>query len=220
VSVEVANVSPPSETQGKGGRLPSQETIGRTIAALKNRGISAEFVPNRKEALELVTRLIPAGAELMTASSRTLDEIGFLALLKSGEHHWTSLNDLVYAEKDPAKRAELRRRSINVDYFLGSVHAITETGETIVASASGSQIPSYAFTSKNVIWVAGTQKIVPNLELGLRRIREHSLDLETARMKSLGYPGSTIAKILIVEREPAQLGRKVSMILVNEKLGF
>jgi YkgG family uncharacterized protein len=220
MSVEVANVSAASETHGKWERLPGEETVLRTVSALKNRGISAEFVPNRREALELVAGLIPAGAELMTASSRTLDEIGFLALLKSGKRQWTSLNDIVYGEKDPAKRAELRRRSINVDYFLGSVHAVTENGETIVASASGSQIPSYAFTSKNVIWVAGTQKIVPNLEEGLRRVREHSLDLESARMKSLGFPGSVIAKILIVEREPAQLGRKVSMILVNEKLGF
>jgi len=220
MSVEVANVSSASETHGKWERLPGEETVRRTISALKSRGINAEFVPSRREALELVAGLIPAGAELMTASSRTLDEIGFLALLKSGKFQWTSLNDAVFAEKDPAKRAELRRRNINVDYFLGSVHAITETGETIVASASGSQIPSYAFTSKNVIWVAGTQKIVPNIEQGLRRVREHSLELETARMKSLGYPGSTIAKILIVEREPAQLGRKVSMILVNEKLGF
>jgi hypothetical protein len=220
MSVEVANVSRESETLGKWERLPGKETVDRTVSALKSRGINAEFVPNRKEALELVTRLIPAGAELMTASSRTLDEIGFLALLKSGEHHWTSQNDTINAEKDPAKRAELRRRSINADYSLGSVHAITEMGETIVASASGSQIPSYAFTSKNVIWVAGTQKIVPNLEEGLRRVREHSLNLETARMKSLGYPGSMIAKILIVEQELALLGRKVSMILVNEKLGF
>jgi L-lactate utilization protein LutC len=220
MSVEVANLSPASETHGKWERLSSQETIDRTIAGLKSRGINAEFVPNRQQALETVTRLIPAGAELMTASSRTLDEIGFLALLKSGKHQWNSLNDVVFAEKDPVKRAELRRRSINVDYFLGSVHAITETGETVVASASGSQIPSYAFTSKNVIWVAGAQKIVPSLEEGLRRVREYSLNLEIARMKSLGYPGSMIAKILIVEREPAMLGRKVSMILVNEKLGF
>src|SRR5690348_5166302 len=220
MSVEVANVNPASETHGKWERLPSEETVGRTLSGLKSRGISAEFVPNRQEALELVAKLIPPGVELMTASSRTLDEIGFLALLKSGKHQWTGLNDIVYAEKDPAKRAELRKRSINVDYFLGSVQAITETGETIVASASGSQIPSYAFTSQNVIWVAGTQKIVPTLEEGLRRVREHSLILESARMKRLGYPGSMIAKILIVEREPARLGRKVSMILVNEKPGF
>src|ERR1700756_5902324 len=155
MSVEVANVSSASETHGKWERLPGEETVRRTISALKSRGINAEFVPSRREALELVAGFIPAGAELMTASSRTLDEIGFLALLKSGDHHWTSLNEIVYAEKDPAKRAELRRRSINVDYFLGSVHAITENGETIVASASGSHIPSYCFTPKNRVWGGG-----------------------------------------------------------------
>jgi len=220
MSVEVANVSPASETHDRWERLPSEDAVRRTISALKSRGINAEYAPSRREALELVAGLIPPGVELMMASSRTLDEIGFLALLKSGKHQWINLNDLASGEKDPAKRAELRKRNVNVDYFLGSVHAITEAGETIVASASGSQIPSYAFTSKNVIWVAGTQKIVPNIEQGLRRVREHSLDLESARMRSLGFPGSVIAKILIVERELPQLGRKLSMILVNEKLGF
>src|SRR5690348_16006550 len=112
------------------------------------------------------------------------------------------------------------KRNDNDYKFIVSAHANTKTAETIAASASGSQIPSYAFTSKNVIWVAGTQKIVPNIEQGLRRVREHSLDLESARMRTLGFPGSVIAKILIVERELPQLGRKLSMILVNEKLGF
>ena len=211
---------PVSEAPSKWERLPSQDTISGTITALKGRGVNAEFVQNRKEALEQVTRLIPEGAELMTASSTTLDQIGFAALLKSGNHQWKNQSALLTAEKDPVKRAELRRRYVNVDYFLGSVHAITENGETITASASGSQIPSYAFTSKNVIWVAGAQKIVSSLGEGLRRVREYSLNLEIARMKGLGFPGSMIGKILIFERELPQLGRKVSLILVNEKLGF
>jgi len=211
---------PVSEAPSKWERLPSQDTISGTITALKGRGVNAEFVQNRKEALEQVTRMIPEGAELMTASSTTLDQIGFSALLKSGNHHWKNQSALLTAEKDPVKRAELRRSYVNVDYFLGSVHAITENGETITASASGSQIPSYAFTSKNVIWVAGAQKIVSSLEEGLRRVREYSLNLEIARMKSLGAPGSMIGKLLIFEREPPQLGRKISLILVNEKLGF
>lgn len=102
--------------------------------------------------------------------------------------------------------------------FFGSVHAVAETGELVVASASGSQIPSYAFSSDNIIWIVGAQKIVPNLEQGLKRVREHSLPLEDKRMKSIGYPGSTIGKILIFEREI--MPRKVTLIFVNEKLGF
>ncbi len=59
-----------------------------------------------------------------------------------------------------------------------------------------------------------------SLEEALRRIREHALPLETARMKSLGYPGSMIGKLLILERELTILERDLTMVLVNEKLGF
>ncbi len=70
------------------------------------------------------------------------------------------------------------------------------------------------------MWVVGTQKIVPSLEEALRRVREHALPLESARMKTQGFPGSIIGKILILEREVPQLGRNLTMILVNQKLGF
>ena len=70
-----------------------------------------------------------------------------------------------------------------------------------------------------MIWVVGAQKIVASLEEGLRRVREHAVVLETARMRSLGYSGSMIGKVLIFERERVP-GRKIGMILVNEKLGF
>ena len=201
-------------------RLPDQETIARTLDAVKSRGINAEQVSTPQGALERITGIIPEGAELMTDASKTLEEIGLLQLLKTGAHKWKNLKDQILAEKDPVKQAEMRRHSVTVDYFLGSVHAISENGEIITVSASGSQIPSYTYTSKNVIWVAGAQKIVRSLEEGLKRVREYSLARESARMRGLGFPGSAIAKILIIEREPAQMQRKLNLILVNQKIGF
>lgn len=188
------------------------------MKALESRGIKAELAENKEAALERLKKIIPAGAEVMTGGSTTLEQIGFVGLLKSGKHPWKNLKDEILAEKDPAKQAELRKRSVTSEYFLGSVHAVTETGEIVVASATGSQIPSYSFTSENVIWVLGTQKIVPNLELGLKRVREHSYPLEDRRMKSIGFGGSAIGKILIFEREIME--RKITLIFVNEKLGF
>lgn len=216
----VQSKDPKTELSPHWETLPNEETIARTIDAVKSRGINAELVSSSQEALERVTRMIPDGAELMTGASKTLEEIGFIDMLKTGAHNWKNLKDQILAEKDPVKQAEMRRRSVSVDYFLGSVHAISENGEIITVSASGSQIPSYSYTSKNVIWVAGAQKIVRNLEDGLKRVREYSLTRESARMRSLGFPGSVIAKILIVEREPAQMQRKLSLFLVNQKLGF
>ena len=204
----------------KWDKLPDKETITRTIGALKNRGINAELVNTDSDALKLITARIPEGAEVMTGGSTSLDQIGFTELLKSGEHKWKNLKQELMAEKDPAKQGSLRVKATGAEYFIGSVQAVAETGEIVVASATGSQIPAYAFNARNVVWVVGAHKIVRSLEEALRRVREHALPLETARMKSQGYPGSMIGKILILEREPPQFGRNLTMILVNEKLGF
>ncbi|HVH15340.1 MAG TPA: lactate utilization protein [Candidatus Angelobacter sp.] len=201
-------------------RIPGKQIITRTIDVLKSRGINAELVNTSGGALKVITARIPEGAEVMTGSSTSLDQIGFTDLLKSGAHQWKNLKQELMSEKDPAKQRSLRVRATGAEYFIGSVQAVAETGEIVVASASGSQIPAYAFNARNVLWVVGAQKIVRNLEEALRRVREHALPLETARMKSQGYPGSMIGKILILEREPPQFGRNLTMILVNEKLGF
>ena len=201
-------------------RLPNKQIITRTIEAMKNRGIYTELVDSHREALRLIATRIPEGTQVMTGASTTLDQIGFTELLKSGAHKWKNLKQEIMSEKDPAKQGSLRVQATGAEYFVGSVQAVAETGEVVIVSASGSQIPAYAFNARNVVWVVGTQKIVPSLEEALRRIREHALPLETARMRSQGFPGSMIGKILILERELPQLGRNLTMILVNEKLGF
>src|SRR2546427_7891862 len=206
--------------QEKWDRVPNQQAITRTIEALKNRGIYTELVDTQREALRLIAARIPEGAQVMTGASTTLDQIGFTELLKSGVHKWKNLKQEIMSEKDPAKQGSLRVQATGAEYFVGSVQAVAETGEVVVVSASGSQIPAYAFNARNIVWVVGTQKIVPSLEEALRRVREHALPLESARMKTQGFPGSMIGKILILEREPPQLGRNLTMILVNEKLGF
>jgi len=200
--------------------LATNESIQKATASLTEHGFEVITVNTKEEALEKVKSLIPSGASVTTGSSRTLEEIGFIDYLKAGQHGWNNLKAAIVNEKDPAKQDELRRQSVHAEYFLVSAHAVTETGDIIQASNTGSQIPSVAFTSKNVIFVVGTQKIVPTLEEGIKRIREYVLPLEDQRMKSTGGSGSQISKILISEREVAFMNRKIRVIFVNEKLGF
>lgn len=200
--------------------IPSVEVVERTAAAMRKRNVDVHIVKNRAEALEKIKELIPRGAAVMNGSSTTLEEIGFIEYLKSGTHGWNNVHDAILAEKDSTKQAALRAQSIYADYFLSSVHAIAESGQTLTASATGSQIPSYAFTSKNVIWVAGVQKITPTPSDALERIRNYVFQKEDRRMKNTGASGSVLAKILIFECEPTFTGRKITMVLVHEKLGF
>jgi len=199
--------------------LADEIVVKTTSETLSSRGVHVEFLNNKAEALDSLKNFIPAGVDVMTASSTTLNQIGFTDFLKSNTHLWNNLRDKIVSEKDPQKQTELRKKSVTADYFLGSVHAVTQAGEVIVASATGSQLPSYAYTSNHVVWVVGTQKIVLNMEEGLRRIREYCFPLEDQRMKQAGFKGSSIGKILVFERETLPF-RTVTLMFVNEKLGF
>jgi L-lactate utilization protein LutB len=200
--------------------LPTEDTLTRTVAALKERGVEAIVVGSRAEALAKLQELVPAGVSVANGSSRTLEEIGYIDYLKQGTHGWNNLHEAILAEQDPEVKAALRKQSVISDYYMGSVHAIAETGEMVIASASGSQIPHLAFTSQHLVLVAGAQKIVPTLDDAMARLKDYVFPLEDARMKSTGAAGSLIAKVLIMAHEPSFMGRTVQLILVNEKLGF
>ncbi len=190
------------------------------MTALQKRGLLPEYVADKKTALGRIKALIPAAASIMNGASRTLEEIGYVDYLKVGKHGWNNLHDAILQEKDPTKQSELRKQSALSDYYLGSVHAVAKTGELVIASNSGSQLPHLAFTSLNLILVVGAQKITPDLKSALARLNDYVFPLENARMKEAGMGGSFVSKVLIFNKEQPFLGRKVHVIFVNEKLGF
>ncbi len=201
--------------------LASSETVARTAAALKERGISEVLTLNTKEeALAKIKELIPAGVTVMNGSSVTLEQIGYIEYLKSGQHPWINPKEKILAEKDPAKQTMLRRQSVVSDYYLGSVHAVAETGEMIIASNTGSQLPHIVFTSPNLIFVVSTQKIVPTFDDAMHRLRDYVVPLEDKHMRELYNIGTTLSKIVIFNHENPVAKRTVRVLFVNEKLGF
>lgn len=197
--------------------IADDATVKKVAKALQKRGIEVFVANNGTEAKRKVFELIPEGAEVMEATSATLDAIGAThELEESGKYD--SVRRKLRGLKDPEERNAVRRKSLGAAYGIGSVHAITEDGQLLTASASGSQVSLYAFDSQTVILVVGTHKIVKNLDEGFKRIYEHSLPLESKRVHdAYGWAGSYVGKILILERD--RPGR-TKVILVKEKLGF
>ncbi len=191
-------------------------------SALHERNFEPIVVETKEEALQKIKDLIPPGASIMNGASRTLEEIGFIDYLKAGQHGWNNLHAAIVAEADPAKQSSLRRRALLSDYYLGSVHALAQTGEMLIASNTGSQLPHLAFSSPNVILVVGMQKIVPTLADAFVRLQEQVVPLEDARMKSVYGPeaGTAINKEFVFHRESPITGRVIRVIVVKEKLGF
>src|SRR5439155_21913563 len=135
-----------------------------------------------------------------------------------GDIPYDAIRPQLYAMDRETQGREMRKLGSAPDYVVGSVHAVTEEGALLVASFSGSQLGPYASGAGQVIFVVGTQKIVPDLETGLRRIREYSYPLEDARAFEAYGMHSGVNKILIINREITP-GR-VSVVLVKEQLGF
>ncbi|OGE80014.1 MAG: hypothetical protein A2660_02885 [Candidatus Doudnabacteria bacterium RIFCSPHIGHO2_01_FULL_45_18] len=200
--------------------LASQDSIQKTIQALKEHGVEAELVATKKEALAKIKELIPAGSSVMNGSSRTLEQIGFVEYLQSGLHGWNNLHAGILAEKDPARQMEMRRQAVLSDYYLGSVHAVSETGEMVIASNTGSQLPYIVNTAPNLIFVVGAQKIMPTLPDAIKRLEEYVVPLEDKRLFAVYQAHTMMSKVLIFHRENQRMGRQVRVIFVNEKLGF
>ena len=197
-------------------RLASDEQIALAVAALNARGMAAEVVASGAEAQSRVLDWLPEGAEVFTSMSRTLETLGLSVEINESSRYYPLRPQLRALDRQKQER-EWRRLQSSPEYVVGSVHAVTEQGQVLIASASGSQLASYVFGASHVIWVVGAQKIVSNMEEGLRRVWEYSYPLEHQRIQALGMPGSYVAKILLVEGE--RPGR-ISLILVKEALGF
>lgn len=200
--------------------LASETSLNATTAALEAHSFKTEVVETKADALAKIRELIPADASLMNGASTTLNQIGFIDVLKEGKHGWNNLHDGILAETDKEKQELLRKQSVLSEYYVGSAHAVTETGELLIASNTGSQLPHLVYTSPNIILVIGTQKIVPTLEDAFKRITEHVVPLEDARMKDVYGYGTTYTKTLVLHKENPALGRTVTLIFVKEQLGF
>ncbi len=198
-------------------QLASEQKIESTISALKANGIDALVAENGEEAKKKVLGLLPDGAEVMNMTSVTLDTTGISKEIQDSERFHSARKKL-FSMDMKTQPAEIRRLSAAPEYAVGSAHAVTEDGKILIASASGSQLPAYAFGSGKVIFVAGIQKIVKNLEEGIKRIYEYVLPLEDKRARKAYGVGSGVNKLLIINKE-AMPGR-ITMIFVKENLGF
>ena len=200
--------------------LATKEAVGKAIASLKTKGYEVTVVKSGAEALEKIKVLIPTGTSVMNGSSVTLEQIGYIDLLKSGTHGWNNLHEAIVNEKDPEKQSKLRKEGVLSDFYLGSVHALIENGEWIIASNTGSQLPHVVFTSPNLIFVVSTKKIVPTFEEGMKRLEEYVVPLEDKHMKEKYGMGTSLNKIVIFRNENPRMGRKIHMILVEEDIGY
>jgi L-lactate utilization protein LutC len=197
--------------------LADDDRVTRTAAALEGNGIGVLRASDAREARRIVLDLIPEGSQVHHGASLSLDASGIAAEIESSGRY-EPLKPRIWSMDRETEAAEVRRLSASPDVMLGSVHAVTETGTLVTASASGSQLAPYAAGAEKVILLAGTQKIVSDLDEAFRRIDEYAFPLEDARAEAAYGVHSGVNKVLIVNRELTP-GR-ITVVFVDEALGF
>lgn len=197
-------------------QLASEEQITPTVQALEANGIHTVVAENGEEAKRLFFEMIPDGSEIFLGASRTFEHLGIKEIIdKSGR--FDAIRPKMMAMNRETQSKEIRKLGGTPDYAAGSVQAVTESGQVMIVSNTGSQLGPYASGAGKVIWVVGAQKLVKDLDEGFRRIEEYSLPLEEQHMQQLYKIGTNVSKILIVSREVRP--NRTTMIIVKEVVG-
>ena len=199
-------------------------------AALAARGIGFAYAPDRRAALGYLSSRIPPGASVMNGGSATLEEIGFLDVLASGRYQW--LRPAIAATHEREERLRRRRQATIADWLVGGANAVTASGEIVNVDGSGNRLAGYAFGAGNVILVAGTNKLVPDLAAAFERIRNTAAVQECRKLAketpcartgrcdndACRGPERQCGKILIIENE--KIPGRITLLVLGEARGF
>lgn len=197
-------------------QLASEDQIMQTMQALEAHGIRTVVVETGEEARRRVLELIPDRAEVYNSPSHTLEVIGLESDILQATR-FVPVRARLQTLDHTKEQRERRRVTASPDVLVGSIQAITQTGQVLLASASGSQLSSAAAGAGQIIWVVGSQKLVRTLEEGLQRIQEYCLPLEDVRTRQVYGQPSAINKLLIVQGE--HIPGRITIILVKQPLG-
>jgi hypothetical protein len=183
---------------------------------LRERNFEVVIVQDAAEAKAEVFKRLPEGASVHSGKSKTLEDAGVFEELMNSDRY-----DFLRRRTNKMDRQtqgdEIRRINSSPDVMLGSAHAVTEAGQIVITSASGSQIGPIASGAGKLVLVIGSQKIVPDLDSAFRRIEEHVFPWEDARLREVMNIGTKITRTLILERD--FVPGRTTIILVREPIG-
>lgn len=141
----------------------------KIVETLNKKHFKASYVKTLEDAKKLLLSMIDEGASVAIGGSTTLGEMGLVDILRNGNYKFFDrYQDLPF---DP-DIVEIHRKALTADYLITGTNAITKNGELVNTDCTGNRVAPMIFGPKNVIIVAGVNKIVDNIDGAFKRIRE------------------------------------------------
>lgn len=209
------------------------EKISRTMEALRKNKMKPFFAENRDELFKIIRELIKDDKLITAGGSMTLRESGVTDMLLN-EYKGVFLDRS--AAKSPEETGEIFRKAFVSDTFFASSNAITENGELYNVDGNGNRVSAMIFGPKQVIIVAGVNKIVKDIEAARERVERIAAPKNTVRLSCAtpclktgecerlrsGSPCHSDARICCsyVTLGQQRVPDRIKVIIVNENLGY
>ncbi|EGO63070.1 lactate utilization protein [Acetonema longum] len=204
-----------------------EKKVERTIVGLKKHNMQGIYLENTVQLMNKIEELIPENSLVAVGDSMTLFETGVIERLRSGKYQFLDKYEpgLTRIEKD-----QIYRQTFSADTFLCSTNALTETGELYNIDGNGSRVAAMIYGPKQVIIVAGVNKIVKNLEEAEIRVRNYAAPLDAKRLNkktpctTVGYcvdcqSEDRICNDFVVIKRQSDPNR-IKVIIMGESYGY
>lgn len=156
-----------------------KKQVERTIKHLAQHNMMGIYVEDEIELIKVVKDLLEENSVIGIGDSVTLDETGILSLLQTGNYQY--LNKYREGITKEEKR-QIYIQNFSADTFLCSTNALTEDGYLFNIDGNGSRVAPMLYGPKQVIVVAGMNKLVANLEEAQKRVRMYSAPIDAKRL--------------------------------------
>ena len=196
------------------------------IKKMERRQMEAYYCPDRVSAVQKVLDLMPAGSSVAWGGSVTLTESGLRDALNPDTYTVIKREEA----KTPEEIRQVYSEICGCDYFLMSTNAITIDGELVNIDGRGTRVAFLCYGPQNVIVLAGMNKVVADVDSGLKRVQNiaappNALRLNmktpcalTGRCANCLEPVSFCSQIVVTRR--SHVPQRIKVVLVGEALGY
>ncbi|WP_346886104.1 lactate utilization protein [Clostridium sp. UBA4395] len=204
-----------------------EKRIDRTIKNLNRRNMDGFFVKDKNELITLLKKLIDDNSTVGVGDSMTLFETGVIDFLRKGDYVFLDkYRDGITSEE----KKEIYLKNFSANTFMCSTNALTEDGELYNIDGNGSRVAPMLYGPKQVILVAGINKIVKDIEEAEKRVRNYAAPIDAKRLNkdtpctTLGYcvdcksPNRICNDFTIIRGQ--FIKNRIKVIIVGEQLGY
>lgn len=198
------------------------------IKGLEKRNMEGVFCETKEDALAKALSYIEEGSSVTWGGSMSISEIGLMDAVKNGNYEIIDRS----VAKNYDEQREIFSKAVLADYYLMSSNAITPDGELINIDGTGNRVACLTYGPKNVIMIVGMNKVVNDVEDGIKKVRNFASPPNTLRL-GLKTPCSMTGRcgdcygdtcicsqIVVTRRQSAAMRGRIKIILVGESLGY